>query len=503
MNNGKICISVCAKTAAELFEKIARAEHLADVIEVRFDCVKPADVDLVLRGLPTISSQYLITYRPSEQGGLRVLPLSERVKFWSRVGRSFEAHDHLVDLETDMAAVPSILNDRAIVSQHYFSGLPQNFVLSHDALAAFSGKVAVKIAATCGSVTDAIPLWILLDHAKTNGLNVIPIAMGEVGKWTRILGMAHGAFMTYASLNEGGETAPGQITAEDMIEVYRVKELNKETEVFGIIAGDTSYSMSPYVHNAAFKAAGMNRVFIPLQVADLGEFIRRMVRPETREVELNFKGFSVTNPHKQAIIEYLDEIDETARESGAVNTIKIENGKLFGYNTDAEGFIRPLLRSYGDVKDARVAVFGSGGAARACIYALRQEGADITLYARNLQTADNLADEFGIQYEKLTARGSKIEADILINATPVGTKGKTENETIATVEPLSGVKLVYDLIYNPEETRLIREAREAGCRTLGGLDMLIGQAIRQFEIWTGETPPNEIMETTARKRLAR
>lgn len=502
MNKGKICISICATTAAELFEKIARAEPLADVIEVRFDCLRPSEIDAVFDNLPQISSKYLCTYRPSEQGGKRVLPLGERIKFWSRCTIKLGAYDYLADHETDIDFPLSFSNDRAIISSHYFSGLPQDFVLSYEAMVSLSGKIA-KVAATCDKITDAISLWELLRHAKADGSEVIPIAMGEAGKWTRILGLAHGAFMTYASLDADGATAPGQITAEDMIDVFRVKELDQQTEVFGIIAGDTTYSMSPYIHNPAFKKAGMNRVFVPLQVADLGEFMRRMVNAETREVELNFHGFSVTNPHKQAIIPFLDELDETARAIGAVNTVKIADGKLYGYNTDAPGFIRPLIDAYGDITDARVAVFGAGGAARACIYALKQAGADVTVFARNEQTGKHLAEEFDIKFKKLEAVNSRLEADALINATPLGTVGVTENDTIATAEQLTDVKLVYDLIYNPEETRLIREAKAAGCKTLGGLEMLIGQAVRQFEIWTGQTPLREAMEAAARKRLSR
>jgi shikimate dehydrogenase len=227
-----------------------------------------------------------------------------------------------------------------------------------------------------------------------------------------------------------------------------------------------------------------------------------MVDAETREVDLNFHGFSVTNPHKQAIIPFLDELDETAQAIGAVNTVKIEDGKLYGYNTDAPGFIRPLLDAYGDITDTRVAVFGAGGAARACIYSLKQAGADVTVFARNEQTGKHLAEEFDLTFKKLEALDSLLETGVLINATPLGTVGATENETVAKAEQLTNVKLVYDLIYNPEETRLIREAKTAGCKTLGGLDMLIGQAVRQFEIWTGETPSRETMEAAARKRLS-
>ncbi len=501
MNKGNICISICAETADELFEKIGLAEPRADVVELRFDCLKPIEIDSVFDRLPKIAKKYLVTYRPSEQGGKRVLPLGERIKFWSRASIKLEDRDYFADHEMDIDFPLNFSNERAIVSEHYFSGLPQDFVISYEAMVSLSGKIA-KIAVTCDEITDAIPLWELLRHAKTDGSEIIPIAMAEAGKWTRILGLAHGAFMTYASLDVGEATAPGQITAADMIDVFRVKEIDQTTEVFGIIAGDTTYSMSPYIHNPAFKVSGMNRVFVPLQVNDLGDFMKRMVIQESREVELNFHGFSVTNPHKQAIIPFLNEIDETAREIGAVNTVKIVNGKFFGYNTDAPGFIRPLTDAIGDLTNVRVAVFGAGGAARACIYALKNAGADVTIIARNEQTGNYLAQEFEVDFRKPETQNSPIDTDILINATTLGTFGTSEYKTIAVAEQLSSVKLVYDLIYNPEETLLIREAKAAGCKTLGGLDMLIGQAVRQFEIWTGETPSREIMQAAARKRLS-
>src|SRR5688500_14648098 len=153
------------------------------------------------------------------------------------------------------------------------------------------------------------------------------------------------------------------------------------------------------MHNAAFKKAGLNAVFVPLQTADVGTLINRMVRPETREVELNFAGFSVTNPHKEAIIEFLDEIDETAADIGAVNTVKIEGGRLYGYNTDAHGFISTLKSKAGDLTGSRVAVFGAGGAARACVYSLVKEGATVTVFARNEEKAAVLSAKFGVARE--------------------------------------------------------------------------------------------------------
>jgi shikimate dehydrogenase len=291
-----------------------------------------------------------------------------------------------------------------------------------------------------------------------------------------------------------------------MIDLYRVKYLNEQTDVYGIIAGDTSYTMSPYIHNAAFRAKGLSAVFVPFQVADLDAFITRMVRPETREVELNFRGFSVTNPHKQTMIKYLDHIDEAASKIGAVNTIKIVDGRLHGFNTDADGFIKPLKNSHSDLTGAKAAVVGAGGAARACICSLLNEGATPTVFARNTKKANELAKSLGVEIKRLETDWSRpatdfSDFDIVVNTTPLGTRGERVNETVATAEQLSGVKLVYDLVYNPTETRLMQEAKRAGAETLGGFDMLIAQAVRQFEMWTEMPAPVKEMSAAAKKRI--
>ena len=496
MNKGKICISICAKTAAELFQKVSLAEPLADVIELRLDCLAPSEVDTALEDLPKISKQYLITYRPSEEGGIRVLPLSARLMFWKRAIRALGDHDFIVDHETDIEFPFGVNGSRTIRSIHYFADSPPDFrPVYFEMSEAFDG--IIKIAANCSDITDAIKIWKLMEAARIEGGEVIPIAMGEPGKWTRILGPAHGAYMTYAALEATEATAPGQITAADMIDVFRFRELDRETKVYGIVAGDTSYSISPWMHNAGFKAARQNRVFVPLQVANVDEFIRRMIKEDTREIDLSCGGFSVTNPHKRSIISHLDEMDETAAAIGAVNTVKIEGGKLYGHNTDAPGFIEPLKKVFGDLKDARACIVGAGGAARACVYALRREGVQVSVLARDPSKASALADEFQATVGDLGDSG----CDILVNCTPLGTKGGEEDGTIATAADLNGVKLVYDLVYNPTETRLIREAKKAGVPTLGGMEMLIAQGAKQFEIWAGQSAPVEAMSSAVKKKL--
>ena len=504
MTHGRICISVHATTIADLNEKIRTAVGKADLIEVRYDYLDPdelaaddpeklrasmARVADALANTPSIT-----TFRPQENGGHRAISHLERENFW-RAGYETE----LADLEQD--AVEWSLSRpwrERICSFHDFNGVPDDLGLTFQRLASTQVDI-VKIAAQVDDAADAIPVWKLLQNST---VKVIPIAMGEAGKWTRILGLAHGAPITYASLDSTNAIAPGQISAAELDNVYRVKQLDRETKIFGIVAGDTTYSQSPYMHNAAFKAAGLNSVFVPFQVRDLDAFVRRMVRPDSREVDLDFGGLSVTNPHKQAIIEHLDEIDPTARSIGAVNTVKVDGRKLIGFNTDAAGFLAPLEDKLGDFAGARAAVVGAGGAARACIFALKNAGAEVTLYARNAEKARALVDEFDIAFARLPGvDGKRIQTDILVNATPLGTRGPNEGETVATADEIRGVRLVYDLVYNPTETRLLREATIAGCDTLGGLDMLVAQGVKQFEIWTGRDAPLAQMRSAILERL--
>jgi len=506
MNQGRICVSICARTIAELIERAGAVRGHGDLRELRFDCLEKdelaADVfDKLKTNLALIFSQVdsemcVTTFRPKEHGGNRDLSPLERSNFWNA---GFETE--FADLEEDLVDQSwSWLWGNRICSFHDFVGVPDDIESVFNKLARLETGL-IKIAVAVHDATDAIPVWNLFGLAERERVRIIPIAMGEAGKWTRILGLAHDAPLTYASLDEDGKTAPGQISASDMRNVFRVNECDRDTKVFGIIAADTSYSLSPFMHNRAFKTAGLNSVFVPLQTKDLDLFMRRMVLADTREVDLNFAGFSVTNPHKQTIMRYLDEIDETASAIGAVNTVKIDTGKLYGYNTDAPGFIRPLKNLYGDLKGATAIVVGAGGGARACIHALKNEGVDVTVMARDNSKASALAREFAITSATLASDHRPLKTDILVNATPLGTKGEREHDAIATAEELGSVKLVYDLVYNPSETRLLSEAKAAGAKTLGGLEMLIAQGARQFEIWTGGEAPVKEMKAAIEERL--
>ena len=496
MNNGKICVSVCAETADELIEQVKRAEDLADVIEIRFDCLKKDEIQKVWNS-QTSSKEEICTFRPKIQGGKRDLDKKKRAEFWTS-GKNL----YWVDFEYDLYELKLAWNHHhEICSYHNFRNVLEDLSKIYDKLKRTTADV-LKIAVQTNDITNTIPIWKLLERAKNDNKQIIPIAMGEAGKWTRILGLAHGAFLTYAALDSGKETAPGQVSVSDLIEVYRAKELDENTEVYGIIGNPVSQSVSPYMQNAAFQFHNLNAVYIPFEVSDLDEFIKKFVREETREVELNLKGFSVTIPHKQAILKHLDFIDEDAEKIGAVNTLKIVDGKIYGYNTDAHGFIEPLKNAYGDLNGVKVAVIGNGGAARACVYALKKENAEVTIFARNPEKAESLAKEFNINLQKLSTQPPTFSTqEILVNTTPLGMKGKFENETPFVAEQLEGLNLVYDLVYNPFETELLKQADKANVPKIGGLAMLVAQGMKQFEIWTGKDAPMKEMSRAALKRL--
>ncbi len=496
MNNGKICVSVCAETADELFQQVKLAEEFADIVEIRFDCLDKEEFSKVWKQ-PASNIPELTTFRPKNQGGQRILTNEERVEFWNSGNQTLWG-----DLEFDAFEIGITLTPKMMINSfHDFNGIPVNLYEIYEKIKDNHPQV-IKIAVQTKDITDTIQIWKLLKKAKAENKEIIPIAMGESGKWTRILGLAYGSFMTYASLDAEKATAPGQVTAKDLHEIYRAKELNEETEVFGILGSNTSVSMSPYIHNTAFKFHELNSVFLPLQVHNLDEFITRMVKLETREIDVNFKGFAVTIPHKQSIIKHLDYLDETAEKIGAVNTVKIIDGKFHGFNTDAHGFIEPLKNIYGDLKGARVALLGAGGSARACLYALQKNGAKVTIFARDVEKSKALSDEFGVEIKEFPISTDKIGStyDIIINSTPLGMRGKAEGQTPLTADQLKGAKLAYDLVYIPQETQFLKEAKLANVQTIGGLEMLLSQAVEQQRIWTNlQTPLDQIREIVLSK----
>lgn len=473
----RICVSVCEKNLDALAKACERASEWADVIELRLDCLTTlGDLQPIL---DRVSRPVILTFRPAEQGGHRDLDLETRHAFWKTAPQT-----DWRDLEPDLAT-PETDWPRVIISHHDFSGVPNNLSQIYERLAATPAAV-IKIAVHANDIVDCLPIFNLLDRARADGREMIAIAMGNAGLPTRILGPSRGAFLTFAALQDDSATAPGQITAQKLRSLYRVDKIDRETMICGLVGLPVMHSVSPHMHNAAFTTAGINGVYLPLEVRDVKTFITRMVHPLTREIDWNVRGLSVTAPHKSAVVESLDWIEPEAKEIGAVNTIVVDGDMLRGFNTDAAGFIDPLLKLESSLNGMRVAVIGAGGAARAAVWALRQQDANVTLFARDVAKARALGQSFDVSYEPLPS-ASFADYDLVINATPLGS-GELIDQTPASAEQLAGARYVYDLVYNPIETRLLKEARKAGCKTVRGLEMLVAQAKIQFELWTGQTP---------------
>src|SRR5205085_3172418 len=220
---------------------------------------------------------------------------------------------------------------RVICSYHDFTGVPDDLEKIFERMAATPAGM-IKIAVQAGDATDCLRIFNLLERAQAEGRKMIAVAMGEAGAMTRILGPARRSFLTYASLQDDDGTAPGQLTANELREVYRIDQIDLDTQVFGIMGQPVRQSLSPRIHNASFTAGGINAVYIPFAVQDALQFIRRMIHPRTRELDWKLGGLSVTAPHKSTVMQALDWIDTTAREIGAVNTIVAEDDQLLGYN---------------------------------------------------------------------------------------------------------------------------------------------------------------------------
>jgi len=466
---------VCERDLDALWSACERAVEWADWIELRLDCLEE-----IPDNFKEMTRPLILTFRPAEQGGYRELTREERQRFWS----SKAPHGETVwwDIEGDLVHDLAPDWSRVIVSHHDFSGVPADLEQIYERLAHTPAAV-IKIAVQANDILDCLLLFKILDRARSEEREIIAIAMGNAGIATRVLGPSRGSFLTYGALDDESATAPGQVNARKLRSLYHLDTIDAETMICGLVGLPVMHSVSPLIHNTAFVEAGVNGVYLPFEVLDAAQFFKRMVHPRTRELNWNLRGLSITAPHKQTVMECLDWIEPDAKEIGAVNTVVVEGERLLGYNTDAAGFIDPLLKRFTSLRDARVAIIGGGGAARAATWALQRQKAMVTLFARNVAKVQSLADLFGISCASLS-EASFAGFDLVINTTPVGSGAHIDQSPVTRAQ-LSGSRCVYDLIYNPAQTLLLREAQEIGCETLGGLEMLVAQAGLQFELWTG------------------
>jgi len=321
---------------------------------------------------------------------------------------------------------------------------------------------------------------------------MILLSMGELGMPTRVLSPAYGGLFTYAAPSSAEGTATGQMSAKVLRNLYRIEKFTKAAKLYGVIADPVRHSISPAVHNRAFQAKRMDAVYLPFLVhpPQLKDFL---VMAE----KLGVAGFSVTIPHKQKIIRYLDVVEPLARRIGAVNTVWRKAGKWRGTNTDAEAVTGPLSKKIRLAKSS-VLVVGNGGAARGAAFALIAAGAKVSLVGRNPDRVRALAKVCGAE-PLLREQAEAHHFDAIVHATPIGMYPNVNDCFFKGEIPAD---TVFDMVYNPVETLLIQRAREQNKEVIPGLQMFIEQAVQQFEIWTGESPPRAMMERAAEEVLA-
>jgi 3-dehydroquinate dehydratase/shikimate dehydrogenase len=474
-----VCATVTGRDTAELRAR-RDAVKGADLVEVRVDSVCDPDVDLAIggRALPVV-----VTCRRADEGGwFRGDEQARRALLLTALERGADYVDLEWAHEFD-AIVRGRHGRNVVLSLHDFDGCPADLEARVDAMAALQPDV-VKVAVTVSRLGECGRLAALA--ARHRGRRLVLIAMGEAGLATRILPGRFGSCWTYA----GDGVAPGQIDLERLHGEFRFRRIGPRTDLYGVAGRPVAHSLSPAMHNAAFEQLGLDAAYIPLAAADADDLF-------DGARALGVAGASVTAPFKIDVMTRLASLDADARLTGAVNTLVREGDSWRGHNTDPEGFLAGCAGV--ELGGRRVAVLGTGGAARAVALAARRAGAAVTCYGRDQAKAAALAAALGVGWGTRPVMAGAW--DVLVNATPVGMR--PDMARTAFPESTYDGEVVYDLVYNPPLTRFLRDASASGCRTIGGLGMLVAQARRQIELWTGLRPDPEPMRRAAEWTLSR
>jgi 3-dehydroquinate dehydratase/shikimate dehydrogenase len=468
-------------------------EQGAELVELRLDYISSrVNIQRLLKDRPC---ETVITVRREQDGGkftgseeTRLMMLREAI------ANGVE----YVDLEDDIAGkIPRFGKTKRIISHHNFRNTPDNLREVHDRMKALDADI-VKIATMANQPHDNLRV---LEMMRESDSPTIGMCMGDIGTPSRILGAKFGAPFTYATFHHERALAPGQLSYDQMVNVYRHNGLGPETAVYGVVADPVGHSLSPQIHNAAFGEAGINAIYVPFRVPfdTLAQFIEDVPR-------LGIHGLSVTIPHKEAIAKHLTKVTHAVKGIGAVNTVLFKDGEVLGCNTDVQAAMDCLENALGGIaneaasplREKKVLVLGAGGVARALMYGLQRRGAKTMIASRTRSRAQQLADSFGGKCVEWQARHAPV--DIVVNCTPVGMHPNVD-ETPFNKSSLKPSMIVFDTVYNPESTLLLKEARAHGCRVVSGVEMFIRQATLQFHLFTGKEAPEALMRETLKRAI--
>lgn len=473
----------------------------ADVVEIRLDCLRSLnprpDLEILLGNSPLPT---LVTFRPIWEGGQYE---GDEAKRQEALRLAMELGADYIDVELQVAnefnqsiADKKPENFKVIVSSHNFHNTPSVEAIG-DLVASIqaTGADIAKIATTALDITDVTRVFQISAHSQ---IPMIGVVMGERGLISRLLTPKFGGYLTYGALEAGAISAPGQPTAKDLLDLYNFRLIKPDTKVYGIIGKPVGHSKSPLLFNESFKKVGLNAVYVHLLVDDVIKFFNTYSSPD-------FAGYSCTIPHKEAALQCMDEIDHVAKKIGAVNNlVRKPDGKFKAYNTDYIGAISAIEDVIAATNGSTpagasplagklVVVLGAGGAGKSLAYGAKEKGARVVVANRTFERAKDLAAKVGgkaLTLEEVQNFHPE-EGMILANATSVGMKPNTEVTPIHK-EALKHYTCVFDAIYTPKDTRLLREARDSGCSIVYGTEMLIRQGFEQWKNFTGLPAPEEL-----------
>jgi 3-dehydroquinate dehydratase/shikimate dehydrogenase len=474
-----------------LAEHRALADRGAKLVELRVDFLqRQADIARLLKDRPT--PVVITCRRPQDQGRWAGSEDQRQMLLRSAI----VAGADYVDLEEAVAAkIKRYGKTKRIISLHNFEETPDDLYGIHERLAKLDPDV-IKLATMANSPQDCVRMLDLVRHAK---VPTVGFCMGEFGRMTRILCGKFGAPFSYATFSKERELAPGQFSFQEMKDIYHFEDINGDTQAFAVLGDPVGHSLSPLLHNAAMRKAGYNGVYLPIRVpAD--QFDSTLEQLE----ELDFRGYSVTIPHKEAALAKFPDAEEIVQEIGAANTLyRDRHGFWRSDNTDFSAAMESLqltLKEGDTLAGKRLLMLGAGGAARAIGLGAVRAGAAVVIASRTQNRARQLAEQLMCRFTSWENRGSE-SVDIIVNCTPIGMHPNVD-ESPFKQHWLREDMGVFDMVYNPETTLLLKDARERGCRTVSGVEMFIRQAAAQFELFTGLKISLDDVRETLRKGIS-
>ncbi len=487
-----ICVTLGRARHARMIEEHKfLVEQGAELVELRLDYIgRAVSLNRLLANRP---GPVVITVRRREDGGRWMKSEQERMTL---LRSAIAAGVDFVDIEADVASqIPRYGKTKRIISYHDFSGTPENLEELHRAMAEEDADI-VKIATMANTFADNLRMMDLVKHAK---VPTIGICMGEIGMITRIMSNRLGSPFTYATFSKDKKMAPGLLGWKEMKSLYRYDQITDETELFGVVADPVAHSHSPLIHNKAFESQNINARYLPFRIpkSDLPNFVRHCP-------EVGIHGLSITIPHKEQALDECTQAESSATGIGAVNTLVFSGDNILGYNTDYRAAMDCIEELYKidrsnerPMQGVTTLVLGAGGVSRAIAWGLRQRHSEVLIASRTFERSQMLAGEIGCRAIEWDDRHDH-RIHLLVNGTPIGMHPDVDSSPFNAAS-LNQFVAVFDTVYNPENTLLIKHAKRAQCRIITGVDMFVRQAAYQYKLFTGNDAPIELMRDTIKQ----